>query len=278
MWGTFLLGDGAGKVARGIATGTPVVGSALQTGTSLVTKGWTATQTGILVVGDYIQVPVNLITAPYAMGNASWAVSQCTVGTADAIVAPDGTTTAERITPAGGATNAYLISASLLGISTGATYAFSVYLKAASGTPSVTIYLFDQSMTPQANTVASLTTSWQKFTVSYTAVAGITGLYPCIGGGSSWVVAEGAVDAWGAALTSPGDDSRLYKAITSQNSDGSGNATFDIFPRLRESPVYGGPLVVSSAKGLFRLPTNETQWDIDTAKNYGIGFSAIEAI
>lgn len=42
------------KTARGIATGTPLVAGASQTGSSLVTDGWTPSQTGILKAGDLI--------------------------------------------------------------------------------------------------------------------------------------------------------------------------------------------------------------------------------
>ena len=45
---TFLLGDPSAKTARGIATGTPLINGASQTGNSLITDGWTASQTGIL--------------------------------------------------------------------------------------------------------------------------------------------------------------------------------------------------------------------------------------
>jgi len=41
--------------ARGIATGTPLVDGASQTGRSIATKGWTASQTGILAAGDFVK-------------------------------------------------------------------------------------------------------------------------------------------------------------------------------------------------------------------------------
>ena len=53
---TFLLGDPAGKTPRGSVPGTPLVDGAAQTGRTLNTKGWTASQTGILVAGDWVQV------------------------------------------------------------------------------------------------------------------------------------------------------------------------------------------------------------------------------
>ena len=56
MQGTFLLGDPLGTTARGIATGTPLIKGASQTGNSLITDGWTTSQTGIMKAGDYFQL------------------------------------------------------------------------------------------------------------------------------------------------------------------------------------------------------------------------------
>lgn len=55
-YGTFLLGDPNAATARGVATGTPLVNGASQTGYTLITDGWTADTTGILKAGDYIQL------------------------------------------------------------------------------------------------------------------------------------------------------------------------------------------------------------------------------
>lgn len=55
-YGTFLLGDPNGATARGVATGTPLVKGANQTGADLITDGWTPNTTGILKAGDYIQL------------------------------------------------------------------------------------------------------------------------------------------------------------------------------------------------------------------------------
>lgn len=52
--GRFYAGDPAAKVARGIATGTPLVNGADQAGAALITDGWTPSTSGILLAGDYI--------------------------------------------------------------------------------------------------------------------------------------------------------------------------------------------------------------------------------
>jgi hypothetical protein len=54
--GTFIFGDPAYTTPRGIGTGTPLVAGAGQTGTTLLTDGWTVSQTGIMLAGDWVQI------------------------------------------------------------------------------------------------------------------------------------------------------------------------------------------------------------------------------
>jgi hypothetical protein len=66
MSGTFLYGDPSYQGARGVATGTPLVNGANAAGSkTLATKGWTASQTGILKAGDYLQVGTGASTRLY---------------------------------------------------------------------------------------------------------------------------------------------------------------------------------------------------------------------
>ena len=133
MQGTFLLGDPLGSTVRGVGSGTPLVKGASQTGNSLITDGWTATQTGILKAGDYFQ-----------LGTAS--------------------------------------------------------------------------------------------------------------------------------------SSKLYKVLADANSDGSGDATFDIWPSINTAVADNAALTVSSAKGVFRLASNEMGFDLKQAQFYGLAFSAIGVV
>lgn len=55
-YGTFLFGDYDGRRPQGVATGSPLVKGAGQTGMTLLTDGWTAGVTNILKAGDYIQL------------------------------------------------------------------------------------------------------------------------------------------------------------------------------------------------------------------------------
>lgn len=72
--------------------------------------------------------------------------------------------------------------------------------------------------------------------------------------------------------------SRLYKVLDDVDSDGGGLATFDIWPRLRESPADNAVIVVNEAKGLFRLSDNISSSEVGTNAFYGFGFRATEAI
>jgi hypothetical protein len=154
------------------------------------------------------------------------------------------------------------------------TYVGSVWLKAASGTPAVNIRVEDD--VGYSLLSCSLTTSWQRFSLSRTLDAAATLVRFRVGGDNTWPVGDGAIDMWGAALYAPGLDARLHKVLVSADSDSNGKATLEIRNRLRESPPDFSAVITSSAKGLFRLADNEQQWDIDAAKNFGIGFSAVE--
>lgn len=79
-------------------------------------------------------------------------------------------------------------------------------------------------------------------------------------------------------LQASGAPQRLYKVLADANSDGSGNATFDIFPRIRETIPDNTAIVTATARGTFRLLNNQQDWDIDEALVYGIEFQAVEAL
>jgi len=75
-----------------------------------------------------------------------------------------------------------------------------------------------------------------------------------------------------------GTGTQLYKVLADVDSTAGGNATIDIYPNLRSSPADDATVIVSNAKGLFRLANPQTNWSINNASFYGITFSAIEVL
>lgn len=73
-------------------------------------------------------------------------------------------------------------------------------------------------------------------------------------------------------------DQRLYRNLTDATSDGSGNATLDIWPRLR-GHGDNADIVVTSPKGLFRL-SEPVVLTMDGTRNqlFPITFAAVEAL
>lgn len=74
-----------------------------------------------------------------------------------------------------------------------------------------------------------------------------------------------------------GNNTRLYKVVADANSDGSGNMTVTIVPRLRTSPADGAAITVSSAKGVFRL-TGQTASYSAVPDYYSMSFECREAL
>lgn len=97
-----------------------------------------------------------------------------------------------------------------------------------------------------------------------------------------------ATDGWSANVTGillAGDylaiaspSQRLHQVVADADSNGAGQATLSIVPRLRESPSDNATLTVANPFGLFRLAANEVAWDADNLGVFGLGFTAIEAL
>lgn len=74
-----------------------------------------------------------------------------------------------------------------------------------------------------------------------------------------------------------GASARLHKNLTTANSDASGLATLDVWPRVRDSLTDGAAIVTANTVGVWRLRSNEMPWTVGEAQVYGISFAAIEA-
>jgi hypothetical protein len=75
-----------------------------------------------------------------------------------------------------------------------------------------------------------------------------------------------------------GATARLYKVLEDVDTNGSGQATLNLWPDLRSSPADNAAVVVSGAQGVFRLATNDATWTINNAGFYSISFAAVEAL
>jgi len=71
---------------------------------------------------------------------------------------------------------------------------------------------------------------------------------------------------------------QLFKVLTSVDTNGSGEATIDVWPDVRTSISDDAAVTVQDTKGLFRLSSNEQTFSINEASFYGITFGAVEAI
>ena len=75
-----------------------------------------------------------------------------------------------------------------------------------------------------------------------------------------------------------GTSRQLFKVLQDVDTDASGTATVDVWPNVRTSIADNSPITFESAKGVFRLASNETSWSVNEASIYGITFGAVEAV
>ena len=75
-----------------------------------------------------------------------------------------------------------------------------------------------------------------------------------------------------------GATARLHQIAQDVDSDAAGNATLDIWPRLRASPADNAVIVVANCQGVFRLAANENPVDIDEAMFHESRFTVGEVI
>jgi hypothetical protein len=73
-------------------------------------------------------------------------------------------------------------------------------------------------------------------------------------------------------------ESFCYTNLKDVNSDGSGNATLDIWPSLHSAVANNAAITTSSPKSLWRLEADSVTWSVSEALTYDISFSATEAI
>lgn len=70
---------------------------------------------------------------------------------------------------------------------------------------------------------------------------------------------------------------RLHQVVQDANSNGSGQANLEIWPRLRSSPADNAPLTFVNPKGIWRLKA-PFAYTIELAMQFGISVSLTEAL
>ncbi len=73
-----------------------------------------------------------------------------------------------------------------------------------------------------------------------------------------------------------GSSTRLYKNLDTVNSNASGQVTLDLAPKIITAPSDNQALIVTSAKGLFRLKSNSNPVNIKPPNQHSVQFSARE--
>lgn len=85
-----------------------------------------------------------------------------------------------------------------------------------------------------------------------------------------------------ATLLMPGDwvqvGWRMYRCLDMASSDGAGNASFAIWPQVREVPAAGTAVVTTNAQGLFRMDTSTLKSSESYQRTINLSFPIREAI
>jgi hypothetical protein len=283
--GTFLFGDPAWSGPQGTAGGFPRVKGANQTGSTLITEGWPISQAAVLRPGDWLQIgSQNILTRSEDFTHANWSGAGVTV-TGNHYVAPDGATTADRL--AATATDSFIGQSRA--IPSPGNYTFSIWLRSDTGTVDLTIFIPQSGAGVLASFPITVTTTFQRFEFPF--FARTVGDVACqIGGASTFTTGE-TIGAWGAQLNQ-GATAMAYQTTTSAavatnpqlclatagaSSDGSGDATLEIFPRIRTAFAANTPITVNNPVGLWRM-TDDGSFlqDVDSLTR-GIVINAVEA-
>jgi RHS repeat-associated protein len=159
-----------------------------------VATGATAVSTGTNLT--------NLLPYLQQLNGPSWGASSGSI-TLNAGAAPDGTNTAATVTAAAGSPDTYVVDAvQNPALYNSQTVTASVYLRVASGTQNLNLYLINvgtSSSGPVAMTAVTMTTTWQRFQVTGTNQNGLTRLYLQIGGDGTITSGE-SYQVWGAQI------------------------------------------------------------------------------
>ena len=145
-------------------------------------------------VVDMAPVATNFLQQSQAFSGAPWVANQLATETDNTVAAPDGSMTAGFLQAIASPTDAYLAQV-VRGLG-GLTVTFSVYMRVPSSSPSHPVKIQINDGVTDSVTSCSLTTTWQRFSVTHTVPA-FSDVTVYIGGGGSVTDAnEGLNVAW----------------------------------------------------------------------------------
>jgi len=75
-----------------------------------------------------------------------------------------------------------------------------------------------------------------------------------------------------------GASANLYRVLSDVNTNGSGEATLDVFPKVVTATTDNATVTVSNPRGRFRLSKNVSEWEINSVTTYGIQFEAMGVV
>jgi hypothetical protein len=215
----------------------------------------------------------NLLTFSEQFNDAAWTKANVIV-TANAVVAPDGTTTADKLDFGGTTESDRCFQDAAFNAQNGTAITGTVWLRA--DTP-CTLKISVQRSGPADNEeiTASVTTSWQLFTVSHTSTwTGTTALRLSL----NTISSVGYVYAWGADLRRPNDTIYPYQRIEAATVYDSDTSKFPLYLALDgsdDSLYTAANLDLSSTDkvtvfaGVTKLSDGATGILAETSADYG---------
>lgn len=142
----------------------------------------------------------NVLQSSEQVNGPGWGIANGTL-TVNSATAPDGTTTGATIT-ANSSDSYVLASVPNPSLYDNETVTGSIYLKVGGGTQNLNLYLVnlgDSGWSNPASTSVTLTSNWQRFSVTGTNVNGLSQLSLQVGGGGSFTVGKN-IQMWGAQM------------------------------------------------------------------------------
>lgn len=177
---------------------------------------------------------INYCLRSQEIDNAAWNKRAAITITANSDVAPDGTTTADTITEAGGSSSTEGFYQEVTGAGN-TTYTCSLYAKAGTGTACRLLVKNNATDTIIAQALFALTSSWQRISVSGLTAGGTTGVRFEIS--TNDVV--GTIKVWGAQVEAGASASTYIPTTTASVTRAADVATVTDLPSIGFSATEG---------------------------------------